>query len=80
MTSFPICPRCRHYIPEDSDPGARVGTPSLRADLGPEPVLVCDGCAWHETWLQAGAADLAAQPWPLDVPERFRRQIGTCGG
>ena len=76
--SYPICPRCGHYIPDDASPGDRPGNPTLRADVG--DVLVCDACAWHETWLVTGKQDLAAEAWPVDVPMRFRRQIGMCGG
>lgn len=74
---IPICPRCTHYVPSDTEPGARVGEPSRAPDA--EGALVCDACSLHESWLAMSDLELSAAAWPVEVPDRFYGSFGWCG-
>lgn len=78
MTELPICPRCGHYVPSDSEPGAGPGAPSMTVTGNSEQVMVCMPCGWHEAWQQTQGALSTPDSWPLEVPERFYRGLGSC--
>ena len=78
MSEIPICPRCRHYIPSDVEPGVGPGVPSMSVPPNAEQVWVCIPCGWHEAWQQALGELGTPEAWPLDVPERFYKGLGSC--
>lgn len=64
MSHPPICPRCRHYIPNDLQPGVRPGPRSLVSD-----VEICSACGLHETLLEAVYLEKPLRwQWPVAVP------------
>ena len=78
MTALPICPRCGHYVPSDVEPGVGPGVPSMTAAATAVQVLICEPCGWHEAWQQAQGELSEVADWPLVVPERFYRGVGSC--
>ena len=78
MPDLPICPRCGHYVPSDVEPGIGPGVPSMSVPVGAEQIMVCMPCGWHEAWQQAQGELAAPNSWPLTVPERFYRGLGSC--
>ena len=78
MSDILICPRCRHYIPSDVEPGVGPGVPSMSVPPNAEQIWICVACGWHEAWQQA-LGDLGSpDSWPIEVPERFYRGLGSC--
>lgn len=78
MTELPICPRCGHYVPNDAEPGVNAGVPSMSVAAGMEQILICEPCGWHEAWQQAQGELGAPDSWPLTVPGRFYKGLGSC--
>jgi hypothetical protein len=84
MSHPPICPRCRHYIPNDLQPGVRPGAWSLVSD-----VEICSACGLHETLLEVVCLDKplrwqwpVAVPWDVTTPltaARVARHLGLRG-
>ena len=78
MTELPICPRCGHYTPSDAEPGVGQGVPSMSVPNEETEILVCMPCGWHEAWQKAQGDLGTADSWPLAVPEKFYRGLGSC--
>lgn len=78
MTELPTCPRCGHWVPNDAEPGIGPGVPSLSVPADAPLVWVCMPCGWHEAWQKALGELGTPQTWPIDVPERFYRGLGSC--
>lgn len=78
MAGPPICPRCGHYVPSDVEPGVGPGVRSMSVSVDSEPILVCMPCGWHEAWQQALGELGSPDSWPLTVPERFYKGLGSC--
>ena len=78
MAQPPICPRCGHYLPSDVEPGVGPGVPSMSVSADLDSIMVCMPCGWHEAWQQAQGELGAPDSWPLVVPERFYRGLGSC--
>jgi hypothetical protein len=78
MTKLPICPRCKHYLPDDAEPGAGPGVPSMSVSSGSPQLWICMPCGWHEAWQRAHNELVDMTAWPLEVPERFYRGVGSC--
>lgn len=73
-----ICPRCGHYVPSDVEPGVGPGVPSMAVASEAEQVLVCLPCGWHEASQKAHDELSSLDTWPIIVPERFYRGLGSC--
>jgi hypothetical protein len=43
-----------------------------------EQIWICIPCGWHEAWQQALGELGTPESWPLDVPERFYKGLGSC--
>lgn len=78
MADLPICPRCGHYVPSDSEPGVGPGAPSMTVTGDLAQIVVCMPCGWHEAWQQTQGELASPESWPLEVPERFYRGLGSC--
>ena len=50
----------------------------MSVPVGSEQTMVCMPCGWHEAWQQAQGELAAPNSWPLTVPERFYRGLGSC--
>lgn len=61
MCHPPICPRCRHYIPNDLHAGARRGPVSRDSEAE-----ICTACRCHEDMLSTIGRDVPASwQWPI---------------
>jgi hypothetical protein len=78
VADLPVCPRCGHYVPNDVEPGVGAGVPSMAVNPNSPQVWICEPCGWHEAWQQAQGELSVVDSWPLDVPERFYRGVGSC--
>ncbi|MGI9135833.1 MAG: hypothetical protein ACR2JS_02085 [Candidatus Nanopelagicales bacterium] len=78
MTELPICARCGHYVPSDEEPGVGPGVLSMTVTHDSEQLRICMPCGWHEAWQQATGELAAPDAWPLQVPEKFYRGLGSC--
>lgn len=78
MAQLPICPRCGHYVPSDVEPGTGPGVPSMTVTDAAMLVSVCEPCGWHEAWQQTHGELSPREAWPLAVPEKFYRGLGSC--